>query len=187
MNKLMKRVIALGASVLVGASFAGCSDSGGFNTDVKPASEYTQKHNNSVYEILDFDDKTEAKLALEGLIDAPKTLELKNADGEVVWSQKAFGFLEESSKAPGSVNPSLWANSVNNHAYGLFKVTEGIYQVRGYDMANLTVVDGNEGRIIIDPLMSVECCKGTPILCGARRRSCCKRRYREKYDSRNDF
>jgi alkyl sulfatase BDS1-like metallo-beta-lactamase superfamily hydrolase len=48
-------------------------------------------------------------------------------------------------------------NTKNNHAYGLFQVCEGIYQVRGYDMANLTAVKGDSGWILFDPLMSVEC------------------------------
>ncbi len=51
--------------------------------------------------------------------------------------------LDDYEKAPDSVNPSLWENTINNHAYGLFEVTDGIYQVRGYDMANLTVVKGD--------------------------------------------
>ncbi len=66
----------------------------------------------------------------------------------MIWSQKAYTFLEEQSKAPDTVNPSLWSNSVNNHAYGLFEVTDGIYQVRGYDMANLTVIEGDSGKVI---------------------------------------
>ena len=55
------------------------------------------------------------------------------------------------------MNPSLWENTKNNHAYGLFEVTDGIYQVRGYDMANLTLIEGETGWIIFDPLMSTEC------------------------------
>ncbi|MBQ2954861.1 MAG: MBL fold metallo-hydrolase, partial [Clostridia bacterium] len=66
-------------------------------------------------------------------------------------------FLNDYEKAPDTVNPSLWENTRNNHAYGLFEVCEGIYQVRGYDMSNLTVVKGDTGWILFDPLMSVEC------------------------------
>lgn len=106
---------------------------------------------------MDFENTQEADFATKGLIDAPEVLELKNADGEVIWSQAAYSFLADYEKAPDTVNPSLWENTKNNHAYGLFEVVEGIYQVRGYDMANLTVVRGDTGWIVFDPLMSVEC------------------------------
>ena len=105
----------------------------------------------------DDDDKQEYEFATRGLIDAPETLELKDEDGTILWSQEAYAFLDDYEKAPDSVNPSLWENTKNNHAYGLFEVTDGIYQVRGYDMANLTVVKGDTGWIVFDTLMSVEC------------------------------
>jgi alkyl sulfatase BDS1-like metallo-beta-lactamase superfamily hydrolase len=129
------------------------------NTDSKDATETTVKINSEVYSLLDFDDKTEWEFANKGLIDAPEKLEIKDSDGNVVWSQEAYAFLEDYDKAPDTVNPSLWENSKNNHAYGLFKVTDGIYQVRGYDMANLTLIESDNGWIVFDPLMSVECTK----------------------------
>ena len=82
-------------------------------------------------------------------------------DGTLIWSQEAYAFLDEYEAAPDSVNPSLWENTRNNHAYGLFEVCDGIYQVRGYDMANLTVIKGDTGWIVFDPLMSVECSQAT--------------------------
>jgi alkyl sulfatase BDS1-like metallo-beta-lactamase superfamily hydrolase len=129
------------------------------NTDSKDATETTVKINSEVYSLLDFDDKTEWEFANKGLIDAPEKLEIKDSEGNVVWSQEAYAFLEDYDKAPDTVNPSLWENSKNNHAYGLFKVTDGIYQVRGYDMANLTLIESDNGWIVFDPLMSVECTK----------------------------
>lgn len=129
----------------------------GLTADVKPATDFTAKANAAIYDELDFDDKQEYEFATRGLIDAPETLELKDEDGKILWSQEAYAFLDDYEKAPDSVNPSLWENTKNNHAYGLFEVTDGIYQVRGYDMANLTVVKGNTGWIVFDTLMSVEC------------------------------
>ena len=129
----------------------------GLTADVKPATDFTAKANAAVYDELDFDDKQEYEFATRGLIDAPETLELKDEDGKILWSQEAYAFLDDYEKAPDSVNPSLWENTKNNHAYGLFEVTDGIYQVRGYDMANLTVVKGDTGWIVFDTLMSVEC------------------------------
>ena len=94
--------------------------------------------------MLDFADTSEYDNAVRGLIDAPEVLELTDAEGNVIWSQAAYSFLDDYEQAPDTVNPSLWENTRNNHAYGLFEVCPGIYQVRGYDMANLTVIKGDE-------------------------------------------
>ncbi|MBQ8164321.1 MAG: MBL fold metallo-hydrolase [Clostridia bacterium] len=129
----------------------------GLTSESKGASEYTVSVNSALYSVLDFENTQEAEFAVKGLIDAPETLELTDENGKVIWSQAAYSFLDDYEKAPDTVNPSLWENTKNNHAYGLFEVTEGIYQVRGYDMANLTVIKGNTGWIVFDPLMSMEC------------------------------
>ena len=129
----------------------------GLTAEVKPATAYTAQANAAVYDLLDFNDRQEYGFATRGLIDAPEMLELADENGTIIWSQAAYAFLDEYEEAPASVNPSLWENTKNNHVYGLFEVCEGIYQVRGYDMANLTVVRGDTGWIVFDPLMSVEC------------------------------
>lgn len=121
----------------------------------KPATDQTAQRNKQVYALLDFNDKQELEFASQGLIDAPAALELKDANGKLVWSQKAYAFLEKD--APDTANPSLWRNTQLNHRYGLFEVKPGIYQVRGYDMTNLTLVATDSGWIVFDPLMSVEC------------------------------
>ena len=129
----------------------------GLNAEIKEATQHTVEVNSALYSKLDFEDTSEYENATKGLIAAPETLELKDADGNIVWSQKAYSFVDNYEKAPDTVNPSLWENTKNNHAYGLFEVVEGIYQVRGYDMANLTVIEGETGWIVFDPLMGVEC------------------------------
>ena len=86
----------------------------------QPATDFTAKANAAVYDELDFDDKREYEFATRGLIDAPETLELKDEDGNILWSQEAYAFLDDYEKAPDSVNPSLWENTKNNHAYGPF-------------------------------------------------------------------
>ena len=154
----MERWIAmlLAAPMLFSCAMA---ETGGLdlNREVKPATAFTAQANAAVYDELDFSDKQEYAFATRGLIDAPETLELKDKNGRILWSQDAFAFLNDYEKAPDSVNPSLWENTINNHVYGLFEVADGIYQVRGYDMANLTVVKGDTGWIVFDTLMSVEC------------------------------
>ena len=129
----------------------------GLNAEIKEATQHTVEVNSALYSKLDFEDTSEYENATKGLIAAPETLELKDADGNIVWSQKAYSFVDNYEKAPDTVNPILWENTKNNHAYGLFEVVEGIYQVRGYDMANLTVIEGETGWIVFDPLMGVEC------------------------------
>ena len=168
----MKHTIALLLAGLMSLSLAACGQptasaqpaepteaekSYALTDQRKGATAHTAKINADVYELLNFEDTSEAQNAVRGLIDAPEELELKDENGNVVWSQKAYAFLDERDKAPDTVNPSLWENSKNNHAYGLFEVMDGIYQVRGYDMANMTIIEGESGRIIYDVLMSTEC------------------------------
>lgn len=157
----MKRIIACALSLMCISGWAAAETNLSaelqLTKDIKPASTYTTQVNSAVYSLLDFEDTLEAECAVRGLIDAPETLELKDADGNVIWSQAAYSFLNDYEQAPDTVNPSLWENTKNNHAYGLFEVAENIYQVRGYDMANLTLIKGDTGWIVMDTLMSVEC------------------------------
>jgi len=125
------------------------------NANRKEATDITAAHNQAVYEQLDFTDQREIENAERGLIAAPERLEIKDADGNVVWSQDAFEFVEDA-EAPDSANPSLWRHTQMNHNYGLFEVMPGIYQVRGYDISNLTLIEGETGWIIFDPLTNVE-------------------------------
>ena len=126
-----------------------------FNTDVKDATKITAEANNAIYELLDFSDEQEREFAEKGFLSAPDSLVLKREDGTVVWSQDAYSFARDND-APGSANPSLWRNTQLNALYGLFEVTDGIYQVRGYDVANLTFVRGEKGWIVFDCTTSIE-------------------------------
>ena len=75
-------------------------------------------------------------------------------DGRVVWDNDAYAFLDDD--CPDTANPSLWRQSQLCAKQGLFEVTDGIYQVRGLDLSNMTLVEGDEGVIVIDPLISKE-------------------------------
>ena len=156
-----------GAGIFASVAFPGCaanaSASLNLTADAKGATDATAKANAAWYDKLDFADTGEYDNATRNLIASPDALELKNDEGRVVWSQKAYAFVE-SADAPDTANPSLWENTRNNHVYGLFKVVDGIYQVRGYDMANLTLVEGDTGWIVFDTLMSVECSKAALAL-----------------------
>ncbi|MEU6977000.1 alkyl sulfatase dimerization domain-containing protein [Streptomyces sp. NPDC046371] len=95
----------------------------------------------------DFDD---AKRGFLGTAADP----LIKSGGRTVWDLEAYGFL--SGACPDSVNPSLWRQSRLTSDHGLFAVTEGIYQVRGFDLSNMTLVEGEQGVLVIDPLVSAE-------------------------------
>ncbi|MES2149458.1 MAG: MBL fold metallo-hydrolase [Pseudomonadota bacterium] len=79
---------------------------------------------------------------------------VRNAAGALVWDYNRFNFI--GGAAPPTVNPSLWRHAQLNNAPGLFKVSDGIYQLRGFDLANLTLIEGKTGWIVVDPLTSEE-------------------------------
>jgi alkyl sulfatase BDS1-like metallo-beta-lactamase superfamily hydrolase len=81
----------------------------------------------------------------------------KLGEERVVWDFASYSFVTGDS--PDSVNPSLWRNAVLNNYSGLFKVTEGVYQIRGLDLANMTIVEAPEGLILIDVLTLQETAK----------------------------
>ena len=79
---------------------------------------------------------------------------VRAADGRVVWDLEAYSYLD--GECPDTVNPSLWRQAQLCVKNGLFEVTGGIYQVRGMDLSNMTIVEGDAGVIVIDPLISAE-------------------------------
>ena len=119
-----------------------------FNAETKPATQSTMEVNRQVYDFLNFEDTSELENAERGFIAAPDTLNLRGENGRIVWTQDAYAFLDKD--APDTANPSLWRNTQLNHIYGLFEVTDGIYQVRGYDISNITFVRSEHGWIIMD-------------------------------------
>lgn len=125
------------------------------NADRKEASQYTAEANAAIYELLDFSDGQEREFAEKGFLEAPESLVITAEDGHTIWSQEVYDFVREK-EAPDTVNPSLWRNTQLNALYGLFEVTDGIYQVRGYDVSNITFVRGDSGWIVFDCGTSVE-------------------------------
>jgi len=102
---------------------------------------------------LPFGDTADFEAADRGLIDAGDPV-VRNEAGQVIWDNGSYGFL--TGEAPDTVHPSLWRQSTLVARQGLFEVTDGIYQVRGYDLSNMSVIEGDTGIIIIDPLISTE-------------------------------
>jgi alkyl sulfatase BDS1-like metallo-beta-lactamase superfamily hydrolase len=99
-------------------------------------------------------DRGDFDAAERGLIARDPDLVIRAADGRVVWNMKAFDFVH--GEAPASVNPSLWRQAQLNNRHGLFEVVDGIYQVRGYDLSNMSLIRGRAGWIVVDPLTSRE-------------------------------
>lgn len=103
---------------------------------------------------LDYDDRTDFENAERGLVDKLDPCVIKDANGKVVWDLTQYSYLD--GERPDTVHPSLWRQAQLCAIQGLFEVTEGIYQVRGFDLSNITFVEGETGVIAIDPLISAE-------------------------------
>ncbi|MGL5483112.1 MAG: alkyl/aryl-sulfatase, partial [Aeromonas veronii] len=128
--------------------------------DPKPASEFTIKANQQVLTTLPFNDKQDFEDAQRGFIAKPETLTIKDDKGNVVWDLEQYKtYISLDKAAPDSVNPSLWRNAQLNMQYGLFKVTDKIYQIRGFDLSNITFIEGNKGWVVFDPLISPQTAK----------------------------
>ena len=121
----------------------------------KDATALTRASNRAVLDALPFADGQDFEDARRGFVATLPEVEIKNADGRVVWTLRDYGFLDDA-EAPATVNPSLWRQARLNMHHGLFQVTDGIYQVRGFDISNMTILEADRGIVVIDPLISTE-------------------------------
>lgn len=122
---------------------------------LKPATVHTCQAQVANTQRLDFSDDACFDDARRGFIDTLPHARITNRAGRAIWDLSAYAFLE-SEQAPDSVNPSLWRQARLNQIHGLFEVCEGFYQVRGFDIANVTFIEGQHGVIVIDPLTVCE-------------------------------
>jgi len=102
----------------------------------------------------DFNDRTDFENADRGFIASIEPMTISDAGGRRIWDMDGWAFLE--GPCPDTANPSLWRQGQLNCRHGLYEVTDGIYQVRGFDLSNMTLVEGDHGVIVIDPLVSQE-------------------------------
>lgn len=121
--------------------------------DATPA---TREANHALYRKLPFADKTDFNNAHQGFIAPLPPAMLKGDQGNIIWDPAKYNFVKEGEKAPDTVNPSLWRQSQLLNIGGLFKVTDGVYQIRNLDLSNMTIIEGKTGITIIDPLLSAE-------------------------------
>ncbi|MBL8341088.1 MAG: MBL fold metallo-hydrolase [Rubrivivax sp.] len=121
----------------------------------KPATTFTRQCQHAARRWLPLTDTQSFADAQRGFIAPIPAGVIQRASGAPVWNLAAYGFLDDE-QAPDSVHPGLWRHARVNMITGLFRVTERMYQVRGYDISNMTVIEGDTGLVLIDPLISTE-------------------------------
>src|SRR6476620_11851320 len=121
----------------------------------RDAEAATRAANAAMAARLSFADKDDFEAARRGLIAPVPDGVVQTAGGTVLWNLGEYAFVD-GELAPATVNPSLWRMARLNMANGLFKVAERVYQLRGFDIANMTVIEGDSGLILIDPLTTAE-------------------------------
>ena len=131
----------------------GCSKTSGVGGTASDATPATLNVNAQFAKDLKLDDRQDFEDAARGFIAKP-TGKITMADGTVLKDFETYAFLD--GKAADTVNPSLWRHAQLNAHIGLFKVTEGVYQLRGFDIANMTIIEGKTGWILVDPLTAPE-------------------------------
>jgi alkyl sulfatase BDS1-like metallo-beta-lactamase superfamily hydrolase len=123
------------------------------SADRKPASAHTAARNREALASLpaENDDFEQAR---RGLVAELEPARIERADGRIAWELESYDFLD--GDAPDTVHPGLWRLGRLNRIAGLFELAPGFYQLRGFDLSNMHVVEGDEGIVVIDPLVSAE-------------------------------
>src|SRR5581483_11818989 len=134
----MRKQLTLLAAALAATALASCKPVAQA-TAAETAGEAAisvQRANAAVAKAIDLSDPASFADARRGFIAAPEG-QIRDADGHVIWDFAAFAFVK--GDAPATVNPSLWRQALLNNQVGLFEVTEHIWQLRGFDLANITL------------------------------------------------
>ncbi len=153
----MKFLNVLGIAALLAVSSAGLAetDTGHFSPKGKLPSKYTIEKQQQQRKILPFADKRDFEEQSKGFIAAPDYTQIMAEKGNVAWDMGKYDFLLQG-KDFDSVHPSLQRQAILNMNYGLYEVIPGIYQVRGFDLANISFIRGETGWIVFDPLTAKE-------------------------------
>lgn len=131
-----------------------------FDAKGKMPSRYTIELQQGLRKTLPFEDKRDLEEAKKGFIAAPNYKQIKAEAGNVAWDMGSYEYLLDEGKDFDSIHPSLQRQAILNMAYGLYEVVPGkIYQVRGFDLANISFVKGKTGWIVFDPLTAKETAK----------------------------
>jgi len=152
------RTLAL--AVVLGAGAIDCRQVLAQSKDAEPA---TRAANEAFAQSLPVSDRTDFEDAKRGFIATLPDGVIAGPGPRPAFDARPYAFLQKT-EVPATVNPSLWRQAQVNAIHGLFKVTDRVYQVRGLDIANLTIVEGDSGLILIDPLLSNETAKAALAL-----------------------
>ena len=120
----------------------------------KPASAATVAAQQAAAAALPQDDGRDAAFAAQGFVASAADPVIRDGAGKPVWNMAAYDWVR--GPAPDSVNPSLWREVGLLKKHGLFAVADGVWQVRGFDVANMTVIRGQTGWVLVDPLTTKE-------------------------------
>ncbi len=153
----MRITIVLAVLLLTGCAEPGPAWEPGPDADAQghtAPTAYTAERNLAVLEQRPFSNQQDFEDASRGLIASMPELVVPRDLGGTTWNQTAYEFMGES--VPASANPSLWRQARLNNQHGLYQVAEGIYQLRGHDLANMTLIDSDNGWIVVDPLTARE-------------------------------
>ena len=122
----------------------------------KDATEATRRAHTVLAAQLPRDTGEDFEDARRGFIGTIPDAKIANAAGRIFWNMADFAFEADGEACPATVNPSLWRQARLNTLHGLFEVTPGVYQVRNFDLSNITFIEGKTGYIVVDPLISSE-------------------------------
>ena len=125
---------------------------------MKDATEATRAANRAALADVPLADKRSFDDARRGFVEALGDKLIVRDDGRLVWTLAGYEFLG-TEQAPDTVHPGLWRHARVNMANGLYKVTDRVHQLRGFDVSNMTIIEGDTGLIVIDPLISTEVAK----------------------------
>ncbi len=140
---------------VLAASVVACSrDSAPPVAPAGGATAHTVAANRAVAESLPLGDPHAFEDARRGFIGSDSPVRIPGPEGRAAWDLEPYAFIQ--GVAPPTVNPSLWRQAQLDSQHGLFEVVPGIWQVRGYDLSNMTLIEGNTGWIVVDPLTVAE-------------------------------
>ncbi len=142
------------ALALILAALTGTARQAEAQETAPPASPATRTAQSAAAGTLPPEGTRDAAFAARGFLATRADPLIRNAAGKPVWNLDAYAFV--TGPAPDSVHPGLWRHMTHLKRHGLFEVTPGVWQVRGFDVANMTVIRGATGWIIIDPLTNIE-------------------------------
>jgi linear primary-alkylsulfatase len=155
-TRLMFVTPALVAGSLAMTAFSVNAQERHFDPKGKPPSEFTVEAQQAVRDAMPFNDTRDFDEAKRGFIAAPPYMKIMAEAGNVAWDMESYQWLLNDTQYD-SINPSLQRQATLNMAYGLFEVLpDKIYQVRGYDLSNISFIQGDTGWIVFDPLVSKE-------------------------------